>query len=85
MIRPHNPNPEFELGGINHVALVCADMARTADFYSGVLGMPLIKSLDLPDGIDLESARWTKQFGAADTPATPKTVADRTPRHPVAH
>ena len=59
MIRPHNPIPEFELGGI--------------------------KKVDLPDGIDLESARWTKQFGAADTPATPKTAADRTPRHPVAH
>ena len=48
MIKPNNPNEEFEFGGINHVALVCADMARTVDFYSGVLGMPLIKSLDLP-------------------------------------
>ena len=48
MIKPNNPNGEFEFGGINHVALVCADMARTVDFYSGVLGMPLIKSLDLP-------------------------------------
>ena len=43
MIRPDNPNSEFQLGGINHVALVCADMAKTVDFYSGVLGMPLIK------------------------------------------
>ena len=50
MIKPHNTNSEFELGGINHVALVCADMARTVDFYSNVLGMPLIKSLDLPGG-----------------------------------
>ncbi len=50
MIKPHNPNSEFELGGINHVALVCSDMARTVDFYSNVLGMPLIKSLDLPGG-----------------------------------
>ena len=48
MIKPHNLNAEFELGGINHVALVCSDMARTVDFYSNVLGMPLIKSLDLP-------------------------------------
>jgi len=38
-----------------------------------------------PDGIVLEFACWTKQFGAADTPAMPKTAADRTPRHPVAH
>lgn len=36
----------FELGGINHVALVCSDMARTVDFYSNILGMPLIKALD---------------------------------------
>lgn len=26
-------------------------MQRTKDFYSGVLGMPLIKSLDLPNGM----------------------------------
>lgn len=51
MIKPDFPNREFELGGINHVALVCADMQRTVDFYSGVLGMPLIKSLDLPGGM----------------------------------
>ncbi|WP_059016392.1 VOC family protein [Mycobacterium sp. M26] len=51
MIRPSFTNPEFELGGINHVALVCSDMARTVDFYTNVLGMPLIKSLDLPNGM----------------------------------
>ena len=37
MIKPQNTNTEFELGGINHVALVCAEMARTVDFYSGVI------------------------------------------------
>lgn len=51
MIKPDFPNREFELGGINHVALVCSDMQRTVDFYTGVLGMPLVKSLDLPDGM----------------------------------
>src|SRR3984893_2651579 len=50
MIKPQNINTEFELGGINHVALVCSDMARTVDFYTNTLGMPLIKSLDLPGG-----------------------------------
>ncbi|GAA3935356.1 VOC family protein [Actinomadura viridis] len=44
-------NREFRLGGINHLALVCSDMQRTIDFYSGVLGMPLIKTLDLPGGM----------------------------------
>ena len=28
-------------GGVNHLALVCRDMARTVDFYTNVLGMPL--------------------------------------------
>lgn len=51
MIKPQNTNSEFALSGINHVALVCSDMARTVDFYSNTLGMPLIKALDLPRGM----------------------------------
>jgi catechol 2,3-dioxygenase-like lactoylglutathione lyase family enzyme len=43
-------NEVFDIRGINHLALVCKDMARTVDFYSNVLGMPLIKTLDLPGG-----------------------------------
>jgi catechol 2,3-dioxygenase-like lactoylglutathione lyase family enzyme len=42
---------EFEIGGINHLALVCSDMRRTVDFYTNVLGMPLIKTVELPDGM----------------------------------
>ena len=38
----------FELRGINHLALVCSDMARTVDFYTNVLGMPLVKTIELP-------------------------------------
>lgn len=41
-------NTEFELRGINHLALVCRDMERTVDFYSNVLGMPLVKTIELP-------------------------------------
>ena len=41
----------FELGGINHLALVCRDMARTVEFYEGVLGMPLVKTIELPFGL----------------------------------
>ena len=44
-------NTEFEIGGVNHVALVCRDMARTVDFYQGVLGMPLVKTIELPAGM----------------------------------
>ena len=43
-------NTQFDIRGVNHLALVCKDMARTVEFYSGVLGMPLIKTIDLPAG-----------------------------------
>lgn len=41
----------FALGGVHHLALVCSDMARTVDFYSGTLGMPLVKTVELPNGM----------------------------------
>ena len=40
----------FEVRGINHLALVCRDMAATVAFYEGVLGMPLIKTIELGGG-----------------------------------
>ena len=43
-------NAKFELRGVNHVALVSSDMARTVRFYRDVLGMPLVKTIDLPGG-----------------------------------
>jgi len=50
-----NPNSkttgDFDIRGINHLALVCKDMERTVDFYTNVLGFPLIKTLDLPNGL----------------------------------
>jgi catechol 2,3-dioxygenase-like lactoylglutathione lyase family enzyme len=50
-MRESRTNPEFELRGINHLALVCRDMARTVDFYTNVLGMPLVKTIELPFGM----------------------------------
>jgi len=40
----------FEFRGVNHLALVCSDMERTVAFYEGVLGMPLVKTIDLLGG-----------------------------------
>ena len=39
-------NTEFEFGGINHLALTCSDMQRTVDFYTHILGMKLVKTLE---------------------------------------
>jgi len=44
-------NSQFQLRGVNHLALVCRDMERTVDFYTNVLGMPLIKTIEFPDGM----------------------------------
>jgi catechol 2,3-dioxygenase-like lactoylglutathione lyase family enzyme len=42
-------NREFSFLGINHLAMVARDMAETIDFYEGILGMPLVKTIALPD------------------------------------
>src|SRR5262245_58797406 len=41
----------FEFRGVNHIALVCRDMAETVRFYRDVLGMKLIKTIELPEGM----------------------------------
>ncbi|MCY3567752.1 MAG: VOC family protein [Chloroflexi bacterium] len=50
-IRPDQPKQTvgpFKVSGINHLALVCRDMQQTVDFYEGVLGFPLVKTIELP-------------------------------------
>lgn len=42
---------QFEFGGVHHLALVCRDMGRTVDFYTNVLGMRLVKTIQLPEGM----------------------------------
>lgn len=41
---------KFEVRGINHMALVCSDVDETVGFYAGVLGLPLARTVALPDG-----------------------------------
>jgi len=38
----------FELRGLSHLALNSSDMARTVDFYEGLLGIPLVKTMEVP-------------------------------------
>lgn len=42
---------DFEFRGINHLALVCKDMARTVEFYRDKLGMKLTKTINMPGGM----------------------------------
>lgn len=81
-------NTKYELGGINHLALVCSDMKRTIDFYSGTLGMPLIKTIELPADLgqhfffDCGNGNTIAFFWLADSPdaapgvAAPKGLPD---------
>ncbi len=46
----NHPKQGMEYLGVNHVALVAVDMAETVRFYTEVLGMKLVKTLDLPNG-----------------------------------
>ncbi|MBE9037901.1 VOC family protein [aff. Roholtiella sp. LEGE 12411] len=41
---------DFQIKGINHIALVCKDMARTVDFYTNTLGLKLIKTIAFSNG-----------------------------------
>ncbi len=50
MMAGTSSNTEFELRGFNHVAFVARDMAETVAWYEQVLGMKLVKTLELPDG-----------------------------------
>src|ERR1700761_556702 len=82
MARP--TNREFEFQGINHLALVSSDMARTVEFYSGVLGMPLIKTIELPRGMgqhfffDIGNGDCIAFFWFANAPEAVPGVASAT-------
>lgn len=40
----------FQTRGINHLALVCKNMARTVHFYRDILGFPLVKTVEVASG-----------------------------------
>jgi catechol 2,3-dioxygenase-like lactoylglutathione lyase family enzyme len=74
-------NREFEIRGVNHLALVCKDMARTVEFYRDVLGMPLTKTIDLPGGrgqhffFDIGNGDSLAFFWFPDAPAAQPGIA----------
>jgi catechol 2,3-dioxygenase-like lactoylglutathione lyase family enzyme len=45
------PEQPIAYYGVHHLALNTDDMKMTADFYSGVLGMPLVHAMKVPPGI----------------------------------
>ena len=53
----------FGIRGVSHLALVSSDMAATVDFYSGVLGLPLIVTIGEERPLVDSSADATPSIG----------------------
>lgn len=47
---PETRSTQFDVRGINHLALVVNDMEETMKFYTEALGCPLVRSQELADG-----------------------------------
>ena len=74
------PARPFPIRRINHVALVCRDMDETVAFYEGVLGMPLVKTHDIPGGgqhyfFDVGDGSCVAFFWFADSPPPAPGIA----------
>ncbi|MEM7017532.1 MAG: VOC family protein [Pseudomonadota bacterium] len=75
----------FEYRGVNHVALVCKDMKETVAFYTEVLEMPLVKTLDLPNGrgqhffFDAGNGTTVAFFWFPDAPTVAPGIASQDP------
>jgi catechol 2,3-dioxygenase-like lactoylglutathione lyase family enzyme len=41
---------KFDVRGISHLALVCSDLKETDHFYQEVLGLPRVRTAELPGG-----------------------------------
>jgi catechol 2,3-dioxygenase-like lactoylglutathione lyase family enzyme len=81
----------FRYQGVNHVALVCRDMKETVDFYTKVLEMKLVKTLDLPGGsgqhffFDAGNGALIAFFWFPDAPEAAPGIAsqNQTPGKPI--
>lgn len=73
-------NLRFDIKGLNHMALVCKDMKKTVAFYQDVLGMPLVKTCDLPFGmgqhffLDIGNGASLAFFWFPDAPEVDKGI-----------
>lgn len=75
------------LTGINHVAIICSDYLRSREFYTGILGLPIVAEtyradrdsykldLALPGGTQIEL------FSFPDSPPRPSYPEARGLRH----
>jgi catechol 2,3-dioxygenase-like lactoylglutathione lyase family enzyme len=48
-LAPHESRPATSARGVHHVALICADVRATVDFYQGLLEFPLTEMFENRD------------------------------------
>ncbi len=48
-LRPQPDRPASSTRGVHHIALLCADVERTVEFYQGLLEMPLTEMFENRD------------------------------------
>jgi glyoxalase family protein len=65
-----------EISGLHHITLVCGDAQRTVNFYTGILGLRLVKMTSNFD--DPTSAHWYWGTGNGE-PGTLITYFERRP------
>jgi catechol 2,3-dioxygenase-like lactoylglutathione lyase family enzyme len=75
----------FRTRGVNHLALVCSDMGQTVDFYEGVLGFKLTKTIEIPGGgqhffFDIGGGDSLAFFWFADAPPVAPGISQ--PKNP---
>ncbi len=60
----------MKIAGLHHITIVCSDAQQTVDFYTGVLGLRLVKqtvNFDAPDSYHLYFGDYTGSPGSAVT------------------
>ncbi|VVO03693.1 VOC family protein [Pseudomonas fluorescens] len=60
-------NPIFNFKGLDHVAITISDMKRSVEFYNGVLGLPVLHTLEYQnDQGELIGQHWFLGVGDPD-------------------
>jgi len=48
-LQPASQRPPSTARGVHHMALICSDVAKTIEFYQGLLGFPLVELMENRD------------------------------------
>jgi len=77
-LKPRASRPDTTARGVHHVALICSDIERTIQFYTEVLGFPLVElfaNRDLPSSthffFDLGHGNFLAFFDFPENPMPP--------------